>query len=1121
MMNRAILSLLMAWLFCMAVSVHALGQSVRVAVAGDPSLANLVDVATGELSKQSDLSVLDRADLDKLGQEQEIQSVLNSKDFSPVRLLPADGLVLLRSVTNDGKTGVFARLVAVQPGVVLREVALPDGADPLTQAQVIAKEFSPYWSKLAEIQKGKITALSLLGLRFEVDAPETREMERRMNIFLASRLSAEPDVVVLERWRLNDALFEKTLDPQKLSPFWTGSSLIDGSMRLKDNQIEVTLRLRPPQGAEISISDHDTPENMPALIERLAMKIHENPSAQSPWKSSDEARHFADLGQWCIDNGLAHEGTEAMETAVALGDDTSATRILRVKAYALDAYPKDPRYFFPHYDFYSAKVIAPDTLVQRVDAARMTAILMSNILENNHDASTQASNSDDPTSLGILVLENCLGAFRAAYEQGFSASHPDTFADLRHAIQKLIGQLDLRMLSAPDSEAKQAYFRHRDYYASLWHETPEETIAFYRKNLGSQMYGDGIRACLFQYDTLHAPFLDDGESDMLHRMPQMQGMPWIISWDGRSPTDLKAMWQKFLNELAASSDPVLQCDELRFEFKSTQTDAGRTACVARYADFVQQHADSLSGPQAKPFAAGCDSFFYWASDRRDNAPARQKLSALYIDLLKRHANVPPAWIDAGTRFLFGGDRMTNDEARDFLSSIDDYIAWYGALPIQNRQLLRALGQTRQTIFRSRTELMPTALNDDFLPVTRFWDCGPQASGFEANVSPRLVYVSQTSLTVSENRIWFMTQHPPYRIFGVDPVTQKLDFTYTIPDEMASLKTGVHLNIQSLDVSPQWLAVGIDDKIFLCSRADNQWRQLDLPPFIYKPRFINQELYLLYRPAYDPRSSQLTSEGSGLIHIALPTATIENVISSRRIPPQTTLDGKPLGNPLDLWISQSGLTLAVHSDNPPFQVYATPLGKNAWTSLTSVPASCQVRLTAGGALICGGKTRTSFPQMSFIGANGNVLLLADPDDATPPSWKPLWNPPSELRSNPTANLRYISAIMRGDDLVTYINVENGLADGKEASLYYFAKGQKDGLKIPLAFDLETMKASRPGWKQSPTPILNFGSLQATDYGLVIYGLADPGFWVIPWSDIDAYRAKANSMTTPAVMSPTSH
>jgi hypothetical protein len=230
-----------AWLGCFllwnGLSTGAGAQPVRVAVAGDSSLTNLEDVTISDLSNRAELTVLDRADLDKLGYEQEIQSVLNSQDFTSVQILPADGLVLLRAVTEKGKTGVFARLVAVQTGVVLREVALPDGANPLSQAQALDKEFAPYWSKLAAIRKGNVTALSLLGLRFDIDAPDRRELERNFNILLASRLSAEPDTVVLERWRLNDAIFEKALAAQTSLPFWTGSSLIDGGLRENDSRV--------------------------------------------------------------------------------------------------------------------------------------------------------------------------------------------------------------------------------------------------------------------------------------------------------------------------------------------------------------------------------------------------------------------------------------------------------------------------------------------------------------------------------------------------------------------------------------------------------------------------------------------------------------------------------------------------------------------------------------------------------------------------------------------------------------------------------------------------------------------------------------------------------------------
>jgi hypothetical protein len=136
-----------------------------------------------DLSKSPDLNLLERSELARLGQEQALQSAIKSNDLPAVQFVSAHGLVILRAVKQlDGNFDLFARLVAVQPGVVLREVALPSGGDPVAQVQEPTREFAPCWSKLTGIQNGKIRALSLLGLRFEVDAPQTREMERRINV---------------------------------------------------------------------------------------------------------------------------------------------------------------------------------------------------------------------------------------------------------------------------------------------------------------------------------------------------------------------------------------------------------------------------------------------------------------------------------------------------------------------------------------------------------------------------------------------------------------------------------------------------------------------------------------------------------------------------------------------------------------------------------------------------------------------------------------------------------------------------------------------------------------------------------------------------------------------------
>jgi hypothetical protein len=306
-------------------ALPSLAQETKVAVIGDASIGNLVDLTTAQLSSVPGLSVLERSDMAKLGSEKALQEIVTSNDVGAVQFVPTDGLVILRAVKADGKVGIFARLVAVQPGIVLREVALSDGTDVAAHADEIVKEFTPYWSKLTAIKKGKISALSLLGLRFEVDAPETRTLERQINVLLASRLSAEPDTVVLERWRLNDAVFEKSLNSQPTAPFWTGSSLIDGSMTWADKTVTVALRVRPPGGPAVSLSDKDTADHLPALVSRLADKIEAHPMTQTAWQPAEEADHYAQLGKWCLDNRLFDEGAEATALATQGGSRSGLT----------------------------------------------------------------------------------------------------------------------------------------------------------------------------------------------------------------------------------------------------------------------------------------------------------------------------------------------------------------------------------------------------------------------------------------------------------------------------------------------------------------------------------------------------------------------------------------------------------------------------------------------------------------------------------------------------------------------------------------------------------------------------------------------------------------------------
>lgn len=1093
-------------------SIHGMAQAVKIAVASDPSLANLVDVTTGELSKNADLSVLDRADLNKLGKEQALQSVLDSKDFSAVRLLPADGLVLLRAVTKNGKTSVFARLVAVQLGVILREVALPDGADPSTQAEAISVEFTPYWAKLSAIQKGKIESLSLLGLRFDVDSPENREMERQINTLLATRLSAEPDILVLERWRLNDVLFEKTLSPQQPSPFWTGSSLIDGGMRWskENNRIDVSLRLRSTQGPEVSISDGDSPENMLAFVGRLAAKIHSRPFAQGTWKPTDEATHFSQLGKWCLDNLLFEEGAEALESAIALGDNSRATHLLLVKAYALQASPDGLTPRSPETDNYRSEDILPDSLPQRVAAVTQAALLAREYMQSNKDFSSPKWTLEDPVDLSVPVLHTSLQILRLAYAKGLTTDHADEMSSLRHEAQKLIDVLGDKLLLQPPSRERGTFLDDRAYYAGLWHDKPEETLAFYREILnGNPTDGKWVREILFRTSMMHEPYLD-GEGEAFTQSTRDFGPPWIVAWDGQSPDQIKMLWQKFIQELAALSDPLLQADALKFELASDRTAAARREVVARFLAFLNQHTSDLSGPRGPELTTGFDAFFYGISGSNGDPASFDAFVSLYLSLFKQHVTLPATWINEMSRLIY--DKTPTETAKSLLNGLNDYSQWYQTQSPQDGEVAHVIDQVRRAIYQAKPELVPASPPTSaaaFLTVNHLWDNRSEKimSGPNPNDLKGFGIDGRTIVTEG-NSVWFIGG-APRKIYCIDSTTLQVVSAVLFPDNHTY--DPQHLRFPSqpvfFGVTPQWLVTCQSGQVRLCSRSDSQWQTLDLPPSYYKPEWVNQQLYLIY-DAFGIRGSEhdpngLHSPSSGLIRVNLPEGTTENLISSRRIPPQSELDGKVLGVALDLWVSQAGLTLAFNHPEAHLQVYASPLGTKSWSLLTSNPNYCHIKTTSGGAVIGTAFNIQGFSQIIGINHGGTQILLSNPSKVQPDDKAtPEWNCPEEIRT-------MVSPVMRGDDLCLLYNdpnkIKDAVTEGTQCALYYFSKGQKDGIKIPLAFDFKQMKDSDAA--KVPMVRASFEDLRATDSGLII---EQPlcGFWVIPWSDIDAYRSKAH-------------
>ncbi len=807
-------------------------------------------------------------------------------------------------------------------------------------------------------------------------------------------------------------------------------------------------------------------------------------------------------GAWTI--AYSRRGAEAIESALALGDTSRTTHVLQIKAYALMAYPDDLRYDDPGRSYRLAH-LAPESLPQRIVAATRTAQLMQDYMKTNKDFSSPDRNPEDPVYLGLPALGTCLRILWAASDNGLQATHSDDVASLRHETQKLLVQLGDKLLTQPPSAERGAYLYYRAFYAGLWNEKPEDTLAFYREilNQGTVIDGTWIRHQIFEPFGQREPYLDGGipkSSDW----PFLK-TPWVVAWDGRSPDEVKTLWQNFIKELASSSDPVLQCDAFKCEIVSNQSPEGRNAVLARFVPFLQQHPESLSGPRAEEFVAGIGAFIEQVN-RPPNGMLWDALVAYYVTLFKQHAALSAAWIDERDGLHYGPHG--SPVPADLLAALNDYITWYQTQSPHDDSVMQSLNRLRENIYRTRPELKPvtdTQANIDFLPVTRFCDIAQPYLPFNQRPAEQLG-IDPSTLQTAENLVWFLTPFRHDKVMCVDPTTMKVAATYSIPDALDPVRSTDTERYRDLEVSPQWLFVALNGQILVCSRSDNQWRALDLPLSSYKPRWVNQHLYLLYNARFGDQLISFTTNsgasiGSGLIHVTLPEGTSENLISSRRIPPQTPLDGHPLGKPIELWSSADQLSVAFTS----LPIYTTPLGQNSWTPATTFQAPQKLRPTPGGALVDDGYSGGIFGQMLLLKDGISQVLFSDLDttNATGTS-KPFWNFPRLLDSHYNSdNFPANSPVMRGDDLCLYSCFKRGMSDGKQDCLYYFTKGRKDALRIPLAYDVSQLNSNKlNGFGQN---LMQFNFLRSTDYGLVI-GYFGRGFWVIPWTDIDAYRAK---------------
>lgn len=338
-------------------TVHVIGQvpaaetplhlsvTSHVAVVSTPDVADLAALVTTELSSCPDISLVERDDLAKAGDELKLQQWAGSDAVSLGKLIGADGLIFI----GKGPNGLEVRLTAVGLGYALFDDQNASDVDLPQLAKSISHRVVGYAPKL-KLDPAKAIPISVLNLRADYATTDSIALERKLTLLLESRLTSVPEYVVLERRHAWSLGFEHSLDAAA-KPLLQGIYLIDGTLSLpaKDRgDFEVNLRLRSPHGQQSDTSVAGSQSDLAALVEKMIIEIRKttgSSAALPEWKSQNEAREYALEGIWGWQHKANEAALEALDSAELLGE--KAPELFAIRARVLCAQATEGVRFLP------------------------------------------------------------------------------------------------------------------------------------------------------------------------------------------------------------------------------------------------------------------------------------------------------------------------------------------------------------------------------------------------------------------------------------------------------------------------------------------------------------------------------------------------------------------------------------------------------------------------------------------------------------------------------------------------------------------------------------------------------------------------------------------------------
>jgi hypothetical protein len=549
----------------------------RLAIVSENSeTTQAADILTAQLSRRSDLVLLERDQVQKIFQEQSLAA--SHGEFAQIgQILGADGLLLLTLHAEQEPPLLEARLLAVHPGVIVLEHDYPW---PLANQQewsaLVASEFSKVLPKLEVLTKDAVP-ISILGLRSALKSPQAESLERELNTLLYNRLMKEKELFVLERRRMELLTTEKQFAISTNSEFWNGSCLLEGIVNKEgtsSNKVTITAQLKPPGGASpISLETAGTRDHLPDLISALVSWILGSlqKKATSPaWDTAAESTQYLNEAQWMFKWAMFPEAKAACENAWALGLQTSEVAQIRVKSYLASAgnpgygaIDRDPprvtfvRFNTPHLGNtrIATTFAAPSQSENLTDLLRAAELFS----DGYHHFTSHTGADTNWIRLGTNVITQSSEWLRYFYFTVEERSgHEDDLAELRRLTREFSDWLDGLPLNLAIETTNWAWIKGTR--GAFWFESPEQGANFYRQIIKTGQWAP-VRTRFIN----HYSYQVARNASRTYWGPQLEAdlsRPCLAGWKWETRKHWMQAWNKFVDELCASADPSVKLEGL-------------------------------------------------------------------------------------------------------------------------------------------------------------------------------------------------------------------------------------------------------------------------------------------------------------------------------------------------------------------------------------------------------------------------------------------------------------------------------------------------------------------------------------------------------------------------------